>query len=68
MRFWRRCILLIVSVVAPCTANAQTRVALVIGNSAYQNVSALPNPVNDASDVSKSLKRLGFEVKTLGVA
>src|SRR5260370_41652181 len=64
MRFWR-CILLIVSVFAPCTGNAQTRVALVIGNSAYQNVSALPNPVNEASDVSNSLKRLGFEVKTL---
>jgi hypothetical protein len=46
-------------------AGAATRVALVIGNSAYQNVSALPNPVNDASDVSNSLKRLGFEVRTL---
>lgn len=46
-------------------ANAQTqaRVALVIGNSAYQGVPALPNPVNDASDVSASLTRLGFSVR-----
>ena len=41
---------------------AQSRVALVIGNSAYQNVSALRNPVNDANDVSASLGRLGFQV------
>jgi hypothetical protein len=44
---------------------ADTRVALVIGNSTYQNVSALPNPVNDANDISASLSRLGFDVKTL---
>jgi uncharacterized caspase-like protein len=41
------------------------RVALVIGNSAHQNVPFLPNPINDASDISESLKRLGFDVKTL---
>jgi hypothetical protein len=41
---------------------AQSRVALVIGNSAYQNVPALRNPVNDANDVSASLGRLGFQV------
>jgi hypothetical protein len=46
-------------------ANAGTRVALVIGNSAYQNVPFLPNPVNDANDLSTSLKRLDFDVKTL---
>jgi hypothetical protein len=45
--------------------HAETRVALVIGNSAYQNVSALPNPVNDANDITSSLRRLGFDVKTL---
>jgi hypothetical protein len=31
-------------------ALAETRVALVIGNSAYQNVNRLANPVNDAAD------------------
>ena len=43
----------------------ETRVALVIGNSAYKKVPLLPNPINDASDVSESLKQLGFTVKTL---
>ncbi len=50
---------------------AERRVALVIGNSAYNSVSALPNPKNDATAVSAELKRLGFEViekHDLGVA
>jgi peptidyl-prolyl cis-trans isomerase C len=47
------------------TLHAETRAALVIGNSAYQSVPFLPNPVNDSSDVSAVLKRLGFTVKTL---
>ena len=46
-------------------ARAQTRVALVIGNSAYQKVVNLANPAHDAQDVSESLKRLGFTVKTV---
>lgn len=41
---------------------AEKRVALVIGNSTYQNVPALKNPKNDATDTSRALKRLGFEV------
>ena len=49
-------------------ANAQSRIALVIGNSAYQSVTALPNPVNDADDIAASLKRLGFGVKALSNA
>jgi peptidyl-prolyl cis-trans isomerase C len=47
------------------TLHAETRAALVVGNSAYQSVPFLPNPVNDASDVSAVLKKLGFTVKTL---
>jgi len=39
---------------------AETRVALVIGNGAYQNVPRLPNPPNDAIDVAAALKRDGF--------
>ena len=38
------------------------RVALVIGNSAYQNVSPLKNASNDARLMSEVLKNLGFEV------
>jgi uncharacterized caspase-like protein len=30
---------------------------MVIGNSAYANVPALPNPANDASEVAAALKR-----------
>ena len=52
-------------IAAPGGANAAARVALVIGNGAYQNAPALLNPLNDATDFSASLKRLGFEVKTL---
>src|SRR5262249_52185325 len=46
----------------PTAASAEKRVALVIGNSAYQNTSELRNPSNDASDVAAALKRLGFQV------
>ncbi len=38
------------------------RLALVIGNSAYTNVTALDNPVNDATLMAKSLKQVGFTV------
>lgn len=41
---------------------ADRRVALVIGNSAYQHTSPLTNPHNDAADVSAALKHHGFEV------
>lgn len=47
------------------SAFAASRVALVIGNGAYQNVPLLPNPVNDAMDLTASLTRLGFSVKML---
>lgn len=41
------------------------RVALVIGNSAYQNVPALANPEKDAKAVAQSLRNIGFEVVSL---
>lgn len=63
----RRAILLLfglifVSFVLALPAQADKRVALVIGNSAYQSVVALPNPANDAADMAAALKALGFEV------
>lgn len=42
-------------------ANALDRTALVIGNSNYKS-SLLKNPVNDATDMSRVLKQLGFSV------
>src|ERR1700744_6704198 len=46
---------------ACAAAQAEFRVALVIGNGAYQNVPRLLNPENDASDVAAALKRDGFD-------
>lgn len=41
------------------------RVALVIGNSGYQNVSALPNPKKDAERFGKALEAVGFTSVTI---
>ena len=41
-------------------AAAEKRVALVIGNSAYQNVTRLDNPRNDAGLMAETLSGLGF--------
>src|SRR3954470_14370671 len=43
-------------------AFAEKRVALVLGNSAYQNVAPLPNPVNDGATIAATLKGAGFDV------
>ena len=43
-------------------AFAEKRVALVIGNAAYQNVPRLPNPVNDGNTIATTLKDAGFDV------
>src|SRR5262249_47729072 len=44
------------------TAFPGRRVALVIGNSAYQSVPALNNPVNDASLIASAFKADAFDV------
>ena len=46
-------------------AFATRRVALVIGNSAYQNVAQLANPSNDAAAMATMLKGAGFDVVQL---
>jgi uncharacterized caspase-like protein len=43
-------------------AFAEKRVALVLGNSAYQNVAPLPNPVNDGAVIAATLKEASFDV------
>jgi len=46
--FWVQCL--------PSHAtSSEKRVALVIGNSAYQNTPALPNPRSDAMEIGKVL-------------
>src|SRR5260370_95775 len=47
------------------SAIAEKRVALTIGNSAYQNVSRLANPGNDSEAMSATLKNAGFDVVDL---
>jgi len=50
---------------AQIAAASETRVALVMGNSNYDHVSALSNPINDTKDLGAALQRIGFDV-TLG--
>jgi len=43
-------------------ALAENRIALVIGNSNYTSVTALPNPANDAKAMTNFLNSAGFQV------
>jgi hypothetical protein len=43
-------------------AAAERRVALVIGNSSYQNVATLPNTINDANAIAALFRKSGFDV------
>lgn len=56
---------LIALLILPFSSSAQSyqkRLALVIGNSNYQNGGSLPNPVNDATAIATALQSVGFEV------
>jgi len=55
----RLLLLLLLSLAQPCFAAG--KLALVIGNSTYAEAPLL-NPVNDARDMAKALRGLGFEV------
>ena len=48
------------AVLSPADAVAEKRVALVVGNSAYQHVTRLANPLNDARLMAQTLQTLGF--------
>jgi hypothetical protein len=43
------------------------RVALVIGNARYKSGQTLTNPVNDATDIARKLRELGFTKVVLGI-
>ena len=47
---------------ASTDAFADKRVAFVVGNGAYKNVPALPNPAVDAKSMARMLRNVGFEV------
>ena len=56
--------MLLAFVVAPWTsAFAAERVALVIGNGAYEHAPRLGNATNDAKDIRDALVKLGFKVE-----
>ena len=57
-------VLALVVLATPTVVLADGRVALVVGNSTYAHIGRLPNPDNDARDISTALRRLGFEVTT----
>ncbi len=54
-----RLLLLVFAFLLPGVVQAESRIALVIGNSAYAS-GPLPNPANDARLVGETLKQLGF--------
>ena len=63
MMSFRLQILLATLLLFACTpAFAGKRVALVLGNSAYQNVPRLTNPANDAALMAETFKKAGFDV------
>jgi hypothetical protein len=62
MRIFVTVIILVFSPWLIQPALAQARVALVIGNGAYEKVPELPNPTQDAADIGRALERLGFKV------
>ena len=47
---------------AAVSAPGDKRIALVIGNAAYESFGRLANPGNDADDIASVLRRVGFEV------
>jgi hypothetical protein len=49
-------------VAASVPGRAEKRVALVVGNGAYQYTARLANPTNDADDMTAVLRKVGFEV------
>jgi len=58
-------LLVVLLMIAPSALWAETRIALIIGNSHYADPSLrLENPVNDALAMDKALRDAGF--KTVG--
>jgi uncharacterized caspase-like protein len=53
---------LFLATISQNAAASQGRVALVVGNGAYENAPKLANPPNDANDVAAVLRELGWEV------
>ena len=59
-KWWCRVLCCLVCLLVSSPALAEKRIALVIGNSNYQNVPRLNNPANDARLMADTLRGLGF--------
>ncbi len=59
---WGIGIAISIGLLSSTSALAEKRVALVVGNSNYEQATPLPNPKNDAKLIRTSLERLGFDV------
>src|SRR6266478_2148067 len=62
MRYLALIVSLICFAFTASAANAEKRVAFVVGNGAYKNVAQLPNPPIDAKAMAGVLRNVGFEV------
>jgi hypothetical protein len=62
MRFLLAALSIAGLLVSATVAKADKRVAFVVGNGAYKNVAALPNPAIDAKAMATTLRNVGFEV------
>lgn len=57
--------LMLVGLVSPPAHAQERRVALVIGNTSYQHATRLPNAVNDADAMARTLGAMGFAATRL---
>jgi len=62
MRYFTLLLSLICMALTATAAQADRRVAFVVGNGAYKNVAPLPNPSIDAKAIAGALRNVGFEV------
>jgi hypothetical protein len=56
------CVIALAAALLSTAAEADRRVAFVIGNSTYRNATSLPNTINDANAVAALFRSVGFEV------
>jgi Caspase domain len=66
MQTWVRLLLVLLSLGTALAAHAERR-ALIIGNSAYENISRLKAPEQDAYDIGQALQGLGFAPRNVMV-
>ena len=59
---WKLVSAVLLAILSASPAAAEKRIALVVGNSAYQSVPRLDNPKNDALLVANTLGKLGFSL------